>query len=197
MNGGGSQSPSYSTGNSGGSSSFGQTGMGAGSNYTPFSMRGYQPQNQQQSLASLWASLSPSLNAFSQMAAQGQQSPLNAQQDIQTAMQQQAAITSAQPTSAPTQNFTLADANQTAGLPAAGQAPPPPPAAAPPITPPTPAAPPALQLDSASPQSFANSMQQMNSMQQQEYQNWIRKTGGSEGNIGQFNQYLSTGQKTW
>ena len=122
MDGGGSQQPSFNTGNSSSSSGWppspmGQSSMGQNSQYNPFQLQSYTPQNQQS-----WQSMSPSFNAFSQLSAQGQQTPLTNQQGINAAMQQQTALQAAQPTSAPVQNFTLADANQTAGLPAAGQA---------------------------------------------------------------------------
>ncbi len=116
MEGGGSQQPSYNMGNSSSGSGWPPSSMGQNSQYNPFQMQSYTPQNQQS-----WQSMSPSFNAFSQLSAQGQQTPLTNQQGINAAMQQQTALQAAQPTSAPAQNFTLADANQTAGLPVGGQ----------------------------------------------------------------------------
>lgn len=129
MNGGGSQSPSYSTGNSS-SGGWQQPFNGSPFNMNTPSMPSYQPQQQQS-----WGSMSPSYNAFSQMAT----SPLNNQQGVNTALQQQAALTAAQPTTAGL-NFSLADANVVAGLPTTGQAQAQPSAPAPmpaPITPQT------------------------------------------------------------
>lgn len=137
MNGGGSQSPSYNMG--GNSSGFSGGGYQSSSGYAPwsssgsqpFQMQSYTPQSQQG-----WASMSPSYNTFSQMAAQGQQTPLANQAGVNTALAQPAATLGV----APQQNFTLADANVTAGLPATGMpqpvapTPAPPPSAAP-VTP--------------------------------------------------------------
>lgn len=107
MNGGSSQSPSFSTGNSSGGSQSGggwqQPFSSSNSQVSPFfNMAQPQlPQTQAQAQPSSsqgWASFSPTFNYFSQLAAQGQQTPLTAQQDNMTALAQQNALAAAQPT---------------------------------------------------------------------------------------------------